>query len=97
MLPHDSVNHLHDDFIDDLEEVNHHAAFFADRSKDSPKGQAEENDSQGVCAGPVGHGLSIFDVRCISLKSRIVLHYLNCKATFRLGSIEHICLKLETF
>ena len=51
--PHDSVNHLHDDFVDDVEEVNDDVGLGAEGSQDGPEGQAEEDDAESVGAGTV--------------------------------------------
>ena len=37
-LPHDSIHHFHDDFIDDLEELNDRAARFTKWTKNGSKG-----------------------------------------------------------
>ena len=50
--PHDCTDHLHDDFINDFEEVNDNFCFLPKRSKNCAKGQAEEYNSQGVGARP---------------------------------------------
>ena len=44
-LPHDSIHHFHDDFIDDLEELNDGASTFPKGSKYSAKGQTKKDDS----------------------------------------------------
>ena len=47
-LPHNSVNHLHDNLIDNMEEVNNNSSFFAKGAKDSSKSQTKKDYSQGV-------------------------------------------------
>lgn len=47
-MPHDAVNHFHDDFIDDAKEVDDRLSLFSKRSKDSAKGQTKEDDAQSV-------------------------------------------------
>ena len=68
-LPHDSINHLHDNLIDNVKEVNNNASFFSKGSKDSSKSQTEENNSQSVGARSVGHLFLSFVVGCIGLDS----------------------------
>lgn len=50
-LPHNSIDHLHDDLINDREEINHRLSLLSKGAQDSSKGQAEEDYSKGVRSG----------------------------------------------
>ena len=52
--PHDSVDHFHDNLVDDAEEVDNDLSLLAEGAEDSAKGEAEEDYAQGVGAGTVG-------------------------------------------
>ena len=67
-LPHDSINHLHDDFIYDLEKLNDRTATFTQRSKYSTKGQTKEYYPQSVGSRTVSYDFFIFDIFRMSLK-----------------------------
>ena len=69
-LPHDSINHLHDDFIYDLEKLNDRTATFTQRSKYSTKGQTKEYYPQSVGSRTVSYDFFIFDIFRMSLKKR---------------------------
>ena len=51
-LPHDAVNHFHNNFVNCVKEVDDNFALFAQRPKDSAKGQAEEYDAKSVGSRP---------------------------------------------
>ncbi len=65
-LPHDPVHHLHDNLIDNMEEINHHFALSAQGSQHRTKSQAEKDDTQGVGSTPVSNVFLVF-IRSISL------------------------------
>ena len=50
--PHDDADHPHDALVHHREELNNTRSLGAERSKNSAKSQAEEDDSQGVCSIP---------------------------------------------
>ena len=58
--PHDAVDHLHDDLIDDAEEVDDHGRLLTQGSQHRAEGQAEEDDSQGVRPGPINQNPRFF-------------------------------------
>ena len=51
-LPHNAVNHFHDDFVDGMEEVNNNFAAFSNGSQDGAEGETEEDDSKSVGSRP---------------------------------------------
>ena len=46
--PHDDADHPHDDLVNDGEELDDAPSLLSQRSEDSSKCQAEEDDAQGV-------------------------------------------------
>ena len=50
--PHDDADHPHDALVHHREELNNTRSLGAERSKNSAKSQAEEDDSQGVGSIP---------------------------------------------
>ena len=69
-VPHNTVNHFHDNFIDDMEEVNDDATFFPQGSKNRAESQAKENDTQGVGTIPVSQGLTIVRILGVGLQAK---------------------------
>ena len=51
--PHDDAHHPHDALVNNSEELNHSSSFGSQRSKNSSKGQTEEDDSKGVGSIPI--------------------------------------------
>ena len=47
-LPHDSVNHFVDDFVNGDEKFNDGPSTFSKRSKNSSKCETKENDPEGI-------------------------------------------------
>lgn len=52
VLPHDAVNHFHNNFVNCVKEVDDNFALFAKRSQDGAEGQAEEYDAESVSSRP---------------------------------------------
>ena len=50
-LPHDSVNHFIDDFINDDKEVNDSFSCLSEGSKNSSECETKEDYSKSVCSG----------------------------------------------
>ena len=58
-LPHDSVNHFIDDFINDDKEVNDSFSCLSEGSKNSSERETKEDYSKGVCSGSVNKSIYI--------------------------------------
>ena len=52
ILPHDAVNHFHNNFVNCVKEVDDNFALFAQGPQDGAKGQAEEYDAKSVGSRP---------------------------------------------
>ena len=71
--PHDAVDHLHDHFVDDLEEIDDRLSLPTDGAKNSAEREAEEDDSQGVGASPVSQDLGVLGLVSCCVQLLLIL------------------------